>query len=69
MHISSSYAEILGETNFRTREIPHSGSKAEDGERKKRERILQGKVKENAQKSAFFRKKIKITQIFFAYIF
>ena len=35
MHISSSYAKILGETNFRTREIPRSGSKAEDGEKKK----------------------------------
>ena len=37
MDISSSYAKILGETNFRTREIPRSGSKAKDGE-KKRER-------------------------------
>ena len=41
LHISSSYAKILGETNFRTREIPRSGSKAKDGERK-RKRILQG---------------------------
>ena len=32
MHISSSYAKILGETNFHAREIPGSGSKAEDGE-------------------------------------
>ena len=32
--ISSSYAKILGETNFRTREIPRSGSKAKDGEKK-----------------------------------
>ena len=35
MHISSSYAKILGETNFRTREFPQSGSKAKDGEKKK----------------------------------
>ena len=37
LHISSSYAKILGETNFRTREISRSGSKAKDGD-KKRER-------------------------------
>ena len=36
MHISSSYAKILGEKLFRTWEIPRSGSKAEDGEREKR---------------------------------
>ena len=36
MHISSSHAEILGETNFHTREIPRSGSKAKDGERERR---------------------------------
>ena len=30
-HISSSYAKILGETNFRTQEIPRKGSKAKDG--------------------------------------
>ena len=46
MYISSRYAKILGETNFRTREIPRSGSKAEDGgkkrkkEREKEERKL-----------------------------
>ena len=40
MHISSSYAKILGDKLFRTWEFPRSGSKAEDGEkeRKKRER-------------------------------
>ena len=38
MHISSSYAKILGEKLFRTWEIPRSGSKAEDGEEKKREK-------------------------------
>ena len=45
MHISSSYAKILGETNFHTREFPRSGSKANDGERKKereRERLKVG---------------------------
>ena len=35
LHISSSYAKILGEKLFHTREIPRSGSKAEDGERKR----------------------------------
>ena len=35
LHISSSYAKILGETNFHAREIPRSGSTAEDGERKR----------------------------------
>ena len=35
MHISYSYAKILGETNFCTREIPRSGSKAKDGEEEK----------------------------------
>ena len=39
MHISSSYAKILGETNFQPWEIPRSGSKAKDGkEREKREK-------------------------------
>ena len=28
--ISSSYAKLLGETNFHTREFPRSGSKAKD---------------------------------------
>ena len=35
LHISSSYAKKLGETNFRTREILRSGSKAKDAERKR----------------------------------
>ena len=38
MHISSSYAKILGEKLFRTWEIPRSGSKAEDGGKKKRKK-------------------------------
>ena len=41
MHISSSYAKILGDKLFRTREIPRSGSKAEDGE-KERKRLNDG---------------------------
>ena len=38
MHISSSYAKILGEKLFRTWEIPQSGSKAKNGEKKEREK-------------------------------
>ena len=38
MHISSSYAKILGEKLFRTWEIPRSGSKAKNGEKKEKER-------------------------------
>ena len=40
MLISSSYAEILGETNVQPREFSRSGSKAKYG--KEREKILQG---------------------------
>ena len=36
MHISSSYAKILGEKLFRTWEFPRSGSKAKDGGKKER---------------------------------
>ena len=39
MHISSSYAKILGEKLFRTREIPRSGSKAKDGKEQRREKV------------------------------
>ena len=42
MHISSSCAKISGETNFHTREIPQSGSKAKNGEKRKRERKKEG---------------------------
>ena len=35
MNISSSYAIILGETNFLSREFPRSGSKAKDGEKRR----------------------------------
>ena len=37
MHISSSYAKILGEKLFRTWEIPRSGSKAKNGKKKEEE--------------------------------
>ena len=40
MHISSSYAKILEETNFHTLEIPRSGSKAKDRERERKEERL-----------------------------
>ena len=36
MHISSCYVKILGETNFRTGEIPRSGSRAKDGEKERK---------------------------------
>ena len=36
--MSSSYAKILGETNFQPREIPRSGSKAKGGKERKREK-------------------------------
>ena len=36
MHISSSYAKILGEKLFHTREIPRSRSKAEDREKREK---------------------------------
>ena len=35
LYISSSYAKILGETNFHTRGIPRSWSKAENGEKER----------------------------------
>ena len=38
LHISSSYAKILGETNFHAREIPRSGLKVEGVEERKKER-------------------------------
>ena len=38
MHISSSYTKILDEKLFHTREILRSGSKAEDGEKREKER-------------------------------
>ena len=60
MHISSSYAKILGETNFHTREIPQSGSKAEDGERGEKERL--NDVENNGQATHDARKHAWRTQ-------
>ena len=37
MHISSSYAKILGEKLFHTWKIPRSGSKAKDGKEEREE--------------------------------
>ena len=51
MHISSSYAKILGEKLFLTWEIPRSGSKAEDGEREKERERERAKVGENNGKA------------------
>ena len=42
MHISFSYAKVLGETNFQPREFPRSGSKAKDGEKEKERRLKVG---------------------------
>ena len=43
MHISSSYAKILGQKLFRTWEFPRSGSKAKNGEKEReRERLNDG---------------------------
>ena len=42
MHISSSYAKILGEKLFRTWETPRSGSKAKNGEEREKERLNNG---------------------------
>ena len=38
LHISSSYAKILGEKLFRTREIPQSESKVENGGKKRKKK-------------------------------
>ena len=38
LHLSSSYAKILGGELFRTREIPRSGSKAKTEKKRKREK-------------------------------
>ena len=38
-HISSSYAKILGETNFQPGEFPRSGSKAKDVKETERAKV------------------------------
>ena len=45
-NISSSYAKILGEKLFRTWEIPRSGSKAKNGEKKEKKRKKERRKKE-----------------------
>ena len=77
MHISYSYAKLLGETNFQPREFSRSGSKAKDRKEKKRERILQGlgvgpgsaterwPCRKNVRKSFFFVKKKKLPKFFY----
>ena len=47
MHTSSSYAKILGETNFHTREFCRRGSKAKDGGGKKEKKERRAKVGNN----------------------
>ena len=44
LHISSSYAKILGQKSFRTREFPRSGSKAKEREKKEKEERERPKV-------------------------
>ena len=39
LQISSSYAKILGETNFQPWEIPRSGSKAKDGGERRSKKV------------------------------
>ena len=55
--IPSSYAEILGETNFQPREFPRSGWKAEGVERKrkKKKKKIKKKVGENNGQLRFVR--------------
>ena len=62
MHISSSYAKILGEKLFRTWEILRSGSKAEDGEKKERKKERGAKVGNNGQATHGARKQAWRTQ-------
>ena len=50
LHISSSYAKILGETNFHAREIPRSGWKVEGGKEKERKRKKEEKKKKKKKK-------------------
>ena len=55
LHISSSYAKILGGKLFRTWEIPRSGSKAKDGEKKERAKVgdNNGQATHGARKDAW----------------
>ena len=55
MHISSSYAKILGQKLFRTREFPRSWSKAKDGKERKRSKVgdNNGQATHGARKHAW----------------
>ena len=56
LHISSSYAKILGGELFRTREFPRSWSKAKDGkEKRKRPKVgdFNGQATHGARKHAW----------------
>ena len=68
MHISSSYAKILGEKLFRTWEIPRSGSKAKDGEQKRGEKERLNKGNNNGQATHGARKHAWRTQAAWAKI-
>ena len=50
---SSSFAKILGEQLFRTWEFPRSGSKAKNGEKRKKERLNNGQATHGARKHAW----------------
>ena len=63
LDISSSYAKILGETNFQSREIPRSGWKTEAVEEKKKEKKRkEKKVGENNGQLRFVRHHVWRTQ-------
>ena len=69
LHISSSYAKILGETNFHTREFPRSGSKAKDGKRQRKEERLNdgvnnGQATHGARKLPGLKKYVKTMATF-----
>ena len=66
MHISSSYAKILGGKKFRTREIPRSRSKAKDGDKKKKRRERLNDGDNNGQATHGARQHAWRTQAFWA---
>ena len=61
LKISSSYAKILGETNFHAREIPQSGGKVGGGEKKEKKKKKK-KVGENNGQLRFVRHHVWRTQ-------
>ena len=68
MQLSSSYAKILGEKLFHTREFPRSGSKAEDREKKKKKRKRPNDGNNNGQAMHGSRKNAWRTQAAWANI-